>query len=515
MANENLNNTNPEIPQNSTNNDVQEAPVKTQDRHTAEDPYIVTEQENIDPDNEKRRGRIPAALASLFKEYDDKVAELINNGTIDKNDQKMADEFVKHIITAPLAQKNDFYASNINNNSDSFVNNIEYGDKQLNTRLINTNKDKGSNVSEATKILSIVRALSLGAPVQVPLWHSGFWITLRPPIQSEIIQLQLAIADSQVTLGRDTNTLIFSNYSAIFNRLLTNFIVNHIADTTLNITKGNITEITKYINIQDFNIMVMGILDCLYPDGINVIRTCKNVLVVDDNGKPKCNFSARALLDPKKLIWVDRNALGEKLLTHMSKKSPNSMSIESVKEYQKSISNMLDKSYDVKTENDNIISIKFGLPTLANYLDASDKWVSDIITKAEKLFTEDDTVERKDDKISNLASSVMLSSYNIFVKSISIGEDEVTKQSSVSELLSTLTMDGDVYDGFINNIKDFISNTAIAIVATPNYECPKCKADQTQGKTGPFKEFIPLNVGEYFFHQCGLRTLAIQSRMLN
>lgn len=486
------------------------AEVKHNDRHEALDPFSDTKQ--LDMEDEKPRSVISSGLSEAVDKLVDTINRLSDTFINTELTKEEREALTMAYLSARTTLRNNMYATKLNDNIDNFVNDINYGEKKYNPRIINFKDTGNEKISTATAVARLTSFLSVGSIIQVPLWHSGFWVTLKPPTQKEIINLELAIANEQVDLGRDTNTLIFSNYSAVFNKLLTEFIVDHISDTSIKIPGGNIKDITNYINVQDFNILVIGILDCLYPDGINIIRTCKNVLALV-NDKPKCDYRAEAVLDPRKLIWLDRKALSPEMLSHMSKKAPESMSIDSVKEYQLSIQAMIDKEYKMKGENGKEVTIKFSLPSLAKYLEQGDKWVNDIITEAEGLFTDADTTEKRNDMIMDLTKTVMLASYNSFVKSIEAGGIVLDDPDGINDTLQVYTVDDDIYDSFINDIAKFIENSAIAIVATPSYTCPKCAADQTEDKTGPFKELIPLNVGEYFFLQCGLRSSKIRSRV--
>ena len=64
-------------------------------------------------------------------------------------------------------------------------------------------------------------------------------------------------------------------------------------------------------------------------------------------------------------------------------------------------------------------------------------------------------------------------------------------------------------------MRDYISETAIAVVATPSYTCPKCKEEQSPDENSDFKNLIPLNMVETFFDLCALRELKARKAIMS
>lgn len=406
----------------------------------------------------------------------------------------------------------DIFVDNLNEKLDDFINLAKYSDKELTIRPLNF-KQKDGAISGQAAVARFTSLLGVGEVTQVPLWHSGIWLTIKPPKQSDIINLELAIANNQISLGRDTNTLVYSNYSVIFNRLVTDFVMKHVVDTTLKITEED--DLRDYIVIHDLYPLILGMITSMYPDGIPITRTCINTKELNEDKTPKCDFTVSSKVDTKKLLFVNRKSISNNMLSHMSKRSPNSMTVDEVKEYQLSIKESVDKKITIKTENSLEITAILSLPMLKDYVINGEAWVLNIIKESEELFSKTDSDEVKNSKVNDILMTVILGIYNVFVKKIETNGSIVEDRETITEVLTVLSNDNEAFKSFINEVKKFISRSAIAIVATPNYECPKCKAEQTDSNLNKaFKELIPLNVLESFFDLSVLRINKVRNKSM-
>lgn len=395
------------------------------------------------------------------------------------------------------------FSANINDKIEHVVNCIKYADKDLNMRPLKVGHKEGS-LSGQTAVARFTSLLGIGEVIQLPLWHSGFWLTIKPPKTSELINLEMALGNNEITLGRETNTLVYSNYSVVFNRIVTNFIFEHLVSSSLKLPAGE--DIRSYISVQDLYPMVLGLLTSMYPDGINVTRSCINNVTLDDEQKPKCDFVVTAKLDTKKLLWLDRQRLSKNMLETMSKRTPDSVSVNEVKEYQLSIQSMSDKTIDLKTSNGTNIQIKLSIPKLDTYVINGESWIQEVIKNSEELFTSADTSEVKNNKVNEILMSVIFGIYNVFVSEINDSGGVVKDRDTIDEILNVLSSDYDLFNTFMRDVENYITKSAIAIVATQNYICPNCKGEQTSASVdNRFEEFIPLNILETFFDLSVLR----------
>lgn len=389
---------------------------------------------------------------------------------------------------------------------DKYVNHIEYADKVLTPRTINFKSGKGE--LSGSMAMNIFRnKISIGEIVQVPLWHSGFWISLKPPTQAEIIQLQDTIAHHEVNIGYETNSFVYSNYSVVLTRILVNFIIEHIAECSFEIPPGE--DIREYILINDYYPMLLGLLSTIHPRGINIIQNCKNSLILNEDQKPTCDFVMSALCDPKKMLWVDRSILKDEYINSvMSTRGANQVRRDTILEYQRRISNLVSKDVTVEASNGVPITLTLSVPTISRIITEGERWVSDIVTMTENAF---DGKEPKDEKVARINAMIritVLSIYNSFVTAIYTDkgtENETSTKDPVAILsnLNDMSSDDNLLVNILKEARSYIDSTTIALAGIPNYICPKCSKDQNdhKDKEDKFHGFIPLDLPTYFFDQ--------------
>jgi len=402
--------------------------------------------------------------------------------------------------------KDDMYVT-----SDEMVNSVKYADKDLTIRPLPLRSNTDTKVTGQVALAQFTSFLGIGEVVQVPLWHSGIWVSIKPPKDNEIIALENAIASYQIELGRETNTLIYSNYAVVFNKLVTDFIMDHIVAHTIKLEAGD--DLRNHILVQDLNPLILGLITSMFPDGYNITRACVKSLELTEDKTPLCDAIVTGKCDPKKLYWLNRKSLSKDMLHHMSKRNPNSATADEIAEYKLSISNLLDKKVTLKAGNGKDVTFTFGSPTLPDYIDNGELWVQNVIAKTEEIFTDNDNMELRNTKITTVLSSVILGIYNIYVKELEMGSKIVSDRKTIDDALDLISSDGELIDPFFNEIKKYIANNSIAIIATPNYRCTSCATVQQQDdNNNQFNNLLPLNVLENFFDLSGLRILKIKGR---
>lgn len=395
----------------------------------------------------------------------------------------------------------DTYYDNLDNPNNEFVNMLNYGDKKLYSTFMAQNLSKGV-VNGTGAISAFSKALGIGEIVQIPLWNSGIWVSIKPPKQSEIINLENSIASATIKVGRETSGFIYSNYGVVANKYIADFIKEHIYEH--NVKLGANEDLFDYIMVNDYEPLVLGLLATMYPTGLPYTRTCDNTMHLDDNGMPKCHYNVSVKLDPLKLLFVNRKALTKQHLLHMCNKVNSKVSTDEIREYQATLSALKTKEAVFESENGKHVTMEFKVPSLSKYLEIGTSWVEDVKAKIEAIFTDGDTPETKNTKTNNFLLSYLLGIYNSYIYKLKMDEFVVEDEPTKNSILEMLSMDTGVVETYIEKIKEYISNSTVSIVATPVYTCPNCKKEQGKEMEG-FKGLIPLNVVENFFDHSALR----------
>lgn len=484
------------------------------DRHKVEDPYYPNGEEiDLEKEEEVFKGRV--IMPTIDNTDSVKFKDEVNVDEFDKLTDKEKLVYFCHGtdingVPGKYTNKDDMLSKEINEHPKNYVNDLNFSDTKLNQTVLSFKEPANKSLSGSNAIAIFRSMTASGNVIHVPLWHSGFWIVIKPPTQAEIVNLQLSLSGVEIQLGRDTNSLIYSNYMAMFTRVLSEFIVEHINSTSLKLEAGD--DIRDYISIHDYFPILMGLLATMNPSGLDIVKACVNGAEVNEDGRPNCDFILKGKVDPKKLIWVDRSRLDRYMLSHMSNRTTGSMEKSAVKEYINHIPSLAEKEYQMEFSTGKKFSIVFANPTLKESATYGEEWVQEIISQAETTFSESDDARLKNVKVNMLATSIVLSVYNTYVKTIKIDDMEIKDRSTFNTILGDITFDNTAYDMFYDAIKDYVDSSPIALVATPSWECPKCKTKQERSTNKAFKEFIPINVLVHFFDHCDFRTTKQQLR---
>jgi len=471
----------------------------------------IEEEKDIDPKEAEEYLPFPSTLYSKLVDALEKINSLTKEEFNNKYTERDAHVLKLNVDSTDYTNTEDMLAEPLNK-EDGFINSVSYGSKELMIRPLPVNS-AGKALNGDAAIARIASILGVGEVTQVPLWHSGFWVTLKPIKDVELINLDIMLTNNQIQLGRDTNTLIFSNYSVVFNRIITNFIVNHIQNTTLDLPAGE--DIRKYIAVQDLYTLVNALLYSMYPKGHILTRTCSNTTVIDpETKKPKCDKVISGKIDFRKLLWVNRKGLSKEHMKIMSSRNPNSVTIDDVLEYQNTLSINKQRTKKFTTTSGSVLEVVFKSPTLAEYIDNGEMWVNNVIKSCESMFTDTTDDEERNMIIDNVTATMVLGVYNVYVDKIVLEDGSYI--DDIDDALSVLSTDNKLLKEFLEEVKDYINSNNISIIGIPDYTCSGCKESQIkEDKKGPFKQMIPINVLESFFSLCVLRIMKAQENRIS
>ena len=384
--------------------------------------------------------------------------------------------------------------------NESVVNDIKYNDKDYGISYPTIKKVK----SDASFLMELQEGVGLGKMTKIILWNSGLWLTIRPPQNEDLINLYTKLTQEIDYISENTTMYGFSNISTVFYKVVWEYVVNHLVDSSLNV---NPKYLARYISILDMDTILLGVLSQLFYNGFNTTLLCKNNYELDENGKPKCNYSYKINLDLPKLLWTDTSRLNTEMMSIISKRGPRSQKIEDIKEYQKHL-----QPNDVKTiitlNNGKELELELGIPNLETSFDNSEIFILEInkfINKSlSSIKTDEDTETIKDNLKGMAVKTLFLGIYSQYVKSMTLGTFKTDKQATILEALKTLSTNATDVNNIINKINNFITNASITTIAIPDFVCPVCGASQATNETA-FEDLVPVNMVNYFFTLSKLR----------
>lgn len=344
-------------------------------------------------------------------------------------------------------------------------------------------------------------SLGLGSSFMAPLWHSGFWVTLRSPQEADLLELYRQVAQDKGTLGRQTYGYIFSNNTAYTTKAMMDFVMDHLYDHSIILDKDE--DIRDFIRVPDLQLLIWGMACATYTSGFQYQRSC----VAD---MEKCRHVIKEKLNPAKLLWTDMSKLTQTQIRHMLKKKRNSVTKEEVKRY---VGEFVSGQSERIQINENLAVI-LDVPTVNEHIASGYKWVGTIEETYAGVLTEDP--KARDDYLINQGRATAMRQYTHFVKAIISGEQTYSKEDKEGDViedgLSDLTGEDKIRDIFLDKVRDYINRSVVSLVAIPTFTCPNCGGHQTGETHHNYPELIPLDVQQVFFQTLVRRLVKIEAR---
>lgn len=340
-------------------------------------------------------------------------------------------------------------------------------------------------------------AMGMGTVFAAPLWHSGFWVTLKAPPEAALLELYRQITAEKISLGRSTYGFMYSNGTAYTSRIMLDFIVDHLYESSLVLSDKD--DIRNYIRVPDLQILIWAMANATWPNGFQYQRSC----IADPE---KCKHVIEEKLNLGKLLWTDTNALTESQVKHMTKRQRGSVSVEDVKRYTDEFVRGQDRKIQITDE----LSMILKVPTVVEHIEASYRWINTIEEMYARVLTQDDRA--RDEYLLNQGKATAMRQYTHFVKAVLVGDHEYDEVSTIEDTLNDLTSRDDVRAKFLEKAREYLDNSVISLVAIPTFKCPKCGGEQTGEAHKHHPELIPLDVMQTFFQLLVQRLRKIEDR---
>lgn len=352
---------------------------------------------------------------------------------------------------------------------------------------------ENQNLKGERSVIRMLSHLGLGTLFQVPLWHTGMWITFKPPSEAEIIEINRVIQADKIKLGRYTYGLAFSNITSYTIDRLIEFALNHVYDTTLKNEEAPISSLRSIIASQDIPSLLWGFVCTMYPRGFNYVRSC-----VSD--PEKCNHKTKDTLNVFKLQWTNENALTDWQKTHMSKRQPGSKDLASINRYKEELSVIQKRKIVINEGRDDSIDILIKSPSISEYVDAGHRWVGDIVETVNRALSAEARNEERNEIITKHGQASAMRQYSHWVDSIEIGSNVIDDLESIEKNLNVLSANDEIRSQFITEVVDYINRSTVSVIGIPVFDCPSCGTVQSGSMNLPHHtNVIPLDVIQVFF----------------
>lgn len=380
-----------------------------------------------------------------------------------------------------------------------FRQSIKNGESELSIAQPRLADDQSPMLSGERGVLRLRALLGQGALIQIPLWHSGFWITLKAPSEIELLDAFEQMSDNKINFGRITNGLAFANHAVFSNATIVDLAMKNLFETSVK-DLNSVQKIRSMIKAPDLHILAWGLACALYPRGFQFERS-----VLDPKGQVAKKVAQ--ILNVGACLWVDRSSLNEWQLNHMARRIAGTMGEESVKLYVEHFTRGKSRSVAL----DKNINMTMRTPSIDEYLTAGQMWVDELATAVNEAFTQEDDLNRRNALVIERAKATSMRQYSHWVESFEgkFGDTHKTmaEREWVEKACSSFSGDNEIRDAYYKAMKEYINDSTVALVGVPQVH-----PDEANLVKPRFENIIPLDPVSVFFTLLSQKTQQIRMR---
>ena len=368
---------------------------------------------------------------------------------------------------------------------------------------------KGMNVARLIR-----SSISSGRPVNIPLHVSGFTIQVGNFTSISLFRLSNALKELRDNIGVNSRGLIFSGDSAAIDCLLTDYILEHVINTS--VRGWTIPMVRKLMRIPDIESLKAGALDALYPKGYPFLRECANAY------RPISPCDYHTLMNKERTsdaVALTFRFLVRRIPTRFQARhlrqlgSPwDALTEEMVLAYQASLdehNGVPERIGPINNDGSLNTYIVPQIPSYELYRTEMMQWMANIEAIVDGVLTldtdemsEKEIQKMRNERISELINVVSAQKHSPWVKELFFesadGSMTAPEREDIINGLAEISARAEAKEVFVTAIEKFKVSQIHTFTGIPNYICPKCQESQDEDLHPQYK-YIPINLVYYFF----------------
>lgn len=338
----------------------------------------------------------------------------------------------------------------------------------------------GAKLTGEAAMMRMRQALGMGTTFTVPLYHTGIWVSIKAPSDTELVELERRLTEEKANLGRATHGLIFGNNSAIFAGILADFVIDHIYDSNLIENERTYHQVIKCL---DLPILIYALAYTVWPQGFKYSR-------VKLNEKLGSYITEEAVLKLGGCLITDDLAFTDRQRSHMAKQRGQKVNLETLRLYQEQFLRGQPRSVVVNET----LSFEVGVPSIAEYLESGYKWVNTISSMVDKALGQNADERKRVEYIEKLGKSTNIRQFGHWVRSIKIGNDLIDTREDIDNNLDIYSAADQYNDKFFEEIQQYVEDSTAAVIAVTRGDY-----DEDSTKMKQFPDYLVLDVFSTFF----------------
>lgn len=333
----------------------------------------------------------------------------------------------------------------------------------------------------------VTSILGLGVSNRIALTGTGLQVVFGARSDGDLLNLDIALAYDKANIGHETSGLIFQNSNYALVEKVSKFIFDSIR--SVNLLNWQDIDLGDIIRVTDLPLLYWGQGTTIFPNGFPLELPCSS-------NPAECQHTEKVNVNVARLAWYNRNGLSTEQLTMLGREK-HQHTLEEVESYQKksirSHSRAVNIGHDMK--------LHLRVPTINEFINSGRKFVQDATGALEKIMTDREMDEHN--KRNFVRSHIALSSireYGHWIEKLVVREHTtIVERTALDDILGALSAQGDIVEKVFSEIQMFIEDCTVAIIAVPNFSCPKCGQDYGTDENSRHPELVPVNPLKLFF----------------
>ena len=432
----------------------------------------------------------------------DNIADVNNKGS-----NKNSEDLTKLDDMVNLVYDHD----EVYSNALKYIKESSLGTMFRTTKLTIPTLEAETKVKASSKDLNLLlNQVAFGTTgVWVKLLHSGFSVKLKPMNAVTKINIQASIANGVIEFVRLINGDINTGVYVYTEEEIIKVFISHIEYSTFDIPMKK--NILKYIKTKDLNLIKVGLLAIMNPNGYNGFKyICGETIEISSEDKENkddkeidkkqttiCSReSDEFVLDLEDLVYVE-NDMTEEELIQMQKTQKGCLTEKDVLSYQEKFkyNNPISETLDDNTKT----TIVLDPSNLYTYITKSKKYMEEVILKSNIVS------KTEIDLLVNMINTSSVGKYYYAISRIETESLYIDSDSLSIDAVLTISSNIEISNKIIELGRKVNSQSAY-IIGVPRYTCPIClelKKNKSKDKEETAEDdslVTPINVLNLFFY---------------
>lgn len=434
---------------------------------------------------------IPKKLSRLGKDAPDRWQ--IPRDEIDEEMQGFVETYLygaEQLQGGSHVPDKGFFDNAVEDQHSEWMQEVPHGESRISYRRP-TIGDAGGKLLKGPAARARVGALlGTGISNKVPLTHTGLNIEVGTRSDADFIQLDYMLSNDRVKLGYNTVGMIYHNSHFGLVERVFDFIME--STLSINMLGWQDVDMAEYIRITDLPTLYYAQGATMFPNGYPLDLPCST-------GPAVCRHVEQVNLNIQRTLWINKNKLStyqRDMLTRLR----HQHTVKEIEDYQTNSVGNFTKSFNVDCGADGEFEITLGVPTIRKYLDAGHLWADEANRAVEKALGNNVDPEVRYRYMQNLIGVASLREYSHWINRIRLpGNDWIDQTDDICAILEMFSTNSDVVEKIFEEIQRFIEEATIAIIAIPNFSCPKCGHDHSTDENSKHPELVPIDAFKLFF----------------